>query len=279
MRIPTCKKILYFLSFIFSIFSVTARAATITNSELPGTIQSCITATTCAVSDISYYDSGAVNAYQIFQSTGAGNPYEQNWLIRYSLSPPSGQSRINPSLTESFSGYLWMLAKGTYSTTEAAHSFTLYLDKVTPTPFSMFGQNGDISLSMTTADLLAGSSYRNYGLDGNYNGYDNGGLSGNLPSPCLAPTCQINAQLNLTQLMYGDTGAGGISFTSFNPTDTRSLIFTQSLSYSGLGDPSAAINDVQSFYVNAVPLPGALWLFGSGLAGLIGVIRLRQGQK
>ncbi len=258
------------LLFLSLTFSITARAATVANSDLPGTIQSCIAAATCSVSNASSYDSGTASAFQIYQSTGSG--FEANWLMRYTLVPPSGQSRINPPLTDSFSGYLWMLAKDTYSADETAHPFTLYLDKVTPAPFNMFGQSGDMSLFMPTTDLAAGSSYRTYGLDGNNNSYDYGNLSGEVPAPCLAEDCETSAQLNLVQLMYGNFGSV-IALTSFNPSDTRGLVFTQRSSFPCYGDPSCAINDVQSFYVSAVPLPGAVWLFSSGLAGLVGVMR------
>lgn len=264
-------KILLFLTFAVS---ATGNAATITNSELPGTIQSCITAATCFVSNTSSYDSGAVSAYQVFQSTGAGNPYEQNWLVKYRLAPPSGQS-----FSGSFSGDLWILAKNTYSSAETAHPFTLYLDKISPIPSSLFGQSGDLSLFMTTADLVAGSSYRTAGLDSSNNEYSYGNLSGIQLPLCLAPTCETRVQLNLAQLMYQDFGSAGILLTSFNPADTRNLVFTESSSYSGLGDPSTAINDVQSLYISAVPLPGAMWLFSFGLAGLMGIMRHSNHRK
>jgi hypothetical protein len=258
------------LLFLSLTFSITTRAATVTNSDLPGTIQSCITAHTCSVSNASTYDSGTASAFQITQNTGSG--YENNWLMRYALVPPSGQSRIEPSQTDSFSGYLWMLAKDTYSATETAHPFTLYLDRVSPTPFNMFGQSGDLDLFMPTADVVAGSSYRTYGLDYNNNSYSYGELSGDVPLPCLAEGCEAHAQLNLAQLKYLNFGSGGIHLISFNSSDTRGLVFDQSSYYSGILD-GHPINDVQSFYISAVPIPGALWLFGSGLVGLFGMMR------
>lgn len=257
--------------FLALTFSMTVRAATVTNADLPGSIQACVAATTCFVSNTSTYDSGTASAFQIAQNTGSG--LENNWLMRYSLVPPSGQLRLDPPVDDSFSGYLWMLAKDSYSASETAHPFTLYLDKVSPAPFSMFGQSGDLDLFMPTADLVAGSSYRIYGLDGNNNSYDYGNLSGEAPLPCLAEGCESSARLNLVQLTYGDFGSAGIWLTSFNPSDTRGLVFTQRESFPCYGDPSCAVNDVQSFYVSAIPLPGAVWLFGSGLAGLIGMMR------
>ena len=194
--------------------------------------------------------------------------------MRYTMVPPSGQSRINPSQTDAFSGYLWMLAKSTYSATETAHPLTLYLDKVAPTPFNMFGQNVDLSLTMTTADLVAGSGYRTDGLDGNNNIYSYGDLAGNVPVPCAAEGCETHAELNLLQLTYGNFGSV-IALMSFNPLDARGLVYTQRSSFSCYGDISCATNDVQYFYVSAVPIPAAGWLFSSGLIGLIGIARYK----
>lgn len=248
--------------------SIPTHAAIITTADLPGSIQSCITAATCFVSHSSAYDSGTASAFQIQQIEGSDT--ENNWLMRYTLVPPSGQSRINPSQTDVFNGYLWLLAKGIYSATETAHPLTLYLDKVTPTPFSMYGQYGDLSLAMTTADLVSGNGYRTYGLDGNNASYDYGNLSGSVPLPCLAEGCETHAELNLVQLTYGNFGST-IAFTAFNPSETRGLVYEQRSSYPCYGDPSCATNDVQSFYVSAVPIPTAVWLLGSGLIGLGGV--------
>lgn len=256
--------------FLALTFSMTVRAATVTNADLPGSIQSCITMATCFVSNTSSYDSGTASAFQIVQPTGSGIEY--NWLMRYALVPPSGQSRINPTQNDGFSGYLWMLAKDSYSATETAHPFTLYLDKVSPAPFSMFGQSGDLELLMPSPDLLAGSSYRTYGIDYFLYSYDFGNLSGEIPSPCLAEGCETHAQLNLVQLTYGDFGSA-FMLTGFSSSDSRGLVFMQNESFPCYGDPSCAISDAQSFYVSAVPIPGAVWLFGSGLAGLIGVMR------
>jgi hypothetical protein len=246
-------------------FSVPVRAASVSDSDLPGAIQSCITATTCIVSNTSSYDSGTVSAFQIFQNTGGG--YENNWLIRYALVPPS-----------SGGGYLWMLAKNSYSASESAHPFTLYLDKISPTPILYFNdsnQNGALDLFMPSTDLLAGSSYVTVGLDSNSSEYIYGNLSGEAPPFCLTPGCEGSTRLNLVQLTYGDSGSA-LTLTAFNPLDTRGLVYTQSL-YSPCDTADCTVNDVTSFYISAVPIPGAMWLFGSGLAGLIGLMWRTRG--
>lgn len=270
MRLPVRASVLVCLPLAFSL--TTARAATVTTSDLPGPIQSCIAVATCFVSNVSSYDSGTASAFQMSQVTGTGSP-DNDWLMRYTLAAPSGQSGTNWFPSESFSGYLWMVAPSSYSAAQSFASFTVYLDKVSPTPNSMNYQNGVINLDMSTADVLAGTSYRTTGLDYNNNSYSYGNLGGNIPGSCVSPGCESHAQINLAQLTYTNFGYA-IYLTAFNPSDTRGLVYTQSSSYPGYnGDPSTAVNGVQSFYISAVPVPAAAWLFGSGLLGLMGVVR------
>lgn len=169
MRLSARVVVLLCFPLMFAV--TTVQAATITTSDLPGSIQSCITSATCFVSNSSSYDSGTASAFQITQSTGNG--YENNWLMRYALVSPSAGG-----------GYLWMLAKNSYSASESAHPFTLYLDKISPTPnlyFNHSNQNGALDLFMPSTDLLAGSSYVTAGIDNNSNSYVYGNLSGEAP--------------------------------------------------------------------------------------------------
>lgn len=241
-----------------------AHAAVIGFSDLPGTIQSCVTDASCSVSFNSTYDSGTVSAFEITEGA------ETNFLVRYTLAPPSAQTRLDPPLNEDLSGYLWMGVKFQYSASETDHPVTLFLDKVAPVPFSMFNQSGDLSLLVTTADLIAGSASRLSGLDVNNQPFDSGNLSGEIPLSCVAETCEIGAMLNLVQLSYVDFGASGIFLQAFNPSDARNLVYAQHESFDGQDFP---FNNTQSFNIPAVPLPGAFWLFASGLVALIGARR------
>lgn len=247
-----------------SVFPGAARAVTV--SELPATIQSCILAGSCAVDYSSSYSSERVSAFAVYDaSTLARNNYWNDWLIRYDLVPPSGQTgSVQPS---AFDGYLWMRVQGMYSAVEAAHPVTLFLDNVTPVPGSLFGQSGDLSLTMTTADLLAGGALRTTGYISDYddpNFADAGSLSGEIPLLCLAVGCQTSAQLNLVQLSYQSFGSLGIAMTGFDASDSRGLVFSQSSSYL-TGDPYADYSATQAFYISAVPEAQASWMFGLGL--------------
>lgn len=249
-----------------SAFPFAAQAVSI--SELPATIQSCVMAGSCAVNYSGAYDSGTASAFEMVDLPSG----KWNWLVRYGLVSPSGQAIIGGGQNTAYSGYLWMQVASNYSAAETAHPVTLFLDKVTPAPSAFIDQSGDLSLFMTTADLLAGSAYRTQ-ADPGYGDYDAGSLSGEIPLICLAEGCQINAQLNLVQLNYQSFGSAGITMTGFDASDTRGLVYSQSSSYFD-GEPP--YGTTQSFYVAAVPEPATFGMMGFGLLSVAIAVRRRR---
>lgn len=245
-----------------SAFPYTAEAITL--SELPAAIQSCIGAGNCVVGLGDAYNSGSASAFlMIDPATG-----KQDWLMRYGLTLPSGESNSEGVQTGTYGGYLWMQVAAAYSASETEHAVTLFLDHVTPAPGSFFGQSGDLSLFMTSADLLAGGAYR-IQADPGYGDYDVGSLTGEIPVPCLAEGCRIDAQLNLLQLNYANAGAS-IVMTGFDASDTRGLVYSQGSFYFD-GDPP--YGTTQAFYISAVPEPQVSWMVGLGLLAVITAAR------
>ncbi|OGU19766.1 MAG: hypothetical protein A2580_01795 [Hydrogenophilales bacterium RIFOXYD1_FULL_62_11] len=257
------------------LFPMVAHAASISRSDLPQTIQS--GANVIALS--SAYSSATASAFSYFDLTNPGN---SGWLMRYDLTSPSGEAAIDGSQARAFDGYLWMQVKSSYNDTTAPHAVTLFMDKVTPTPSALFGQNdpiftpyadanGDLSLFVTTADLLAGQAYATLTDNGEY-GYSSGGsLSGELPVICLAEGCQMSMQLNLAQLTFATSGAS-VQFAGFNPGDARGQVFTQSLAYD---DYPVVYGTTQTFAISAVPEPSVFWMFAGGL-GLVAALARRH---
>ena len=77
-------------------------------------------------------------------------------------------------------------------------------------------------------------------------------------------------------LVYTITGTGLVA-SSFNFFSTPDLVdpngpFLGAAKFGSTGDGE------QSDWVGAVPIPAAVWLFGTGLLGLVGVARRRSGQ-
>ena len=250
---------------------LSVHAMDVTVADLPGSIQSCVANATCSVSTTSMYDSATASVFGIY-NVGVGQT-GYNYLVRYALAAPSGQTISSPSSFTPYTGYVWMQVQGAYSASQTAEPITLYLDKVSAVPASFYGQSGDLSLYVSAADLLAGSSHVNSGLDSNDQSYITGSLSGQVPFGCLAQGCSAFAQLNLAQLQF--TQSGTTITTGFNTTDARGLVFAMGAADDGLvsGSPYSI---TQSFYISAVPEPRPAWLFSSALACLAVVMRRKR---
>lgn len=246
--------------------SMQAQALTVSNAALPATIRSTL--------------STGLTGFDIGPGISVFN-YGSNYLVRYDMSPPSGQTDINGNQTAAYDGYLWMEVQGSYSTASNRHAITLYRDKVTPAPGNLFGQNdpsfvqpsyvdanGDLSLFLTTSDLLAGSAFYT-ASDPGYGGYEAGALTGELPIICLAEGCHVGATLNLVQLQYQVSG-GSLQMV-FNPADTRGLVYQQTSGYFGAG-----YSDTQTFAISAVPEPSVLAMLGCGLGMVAFAARRRR---
>ena len=113
----------------------------------------------------------------------------------------------------------------------------------------------------------------------------NGSSGGLLPVLTDGSFLVADTQVNTREYSQGDgVGVGGSPFqdgpfAGFNPNfDVTTLTFTgqQDATIAAnctfvLGDPCAAVP-------NAVPVPAAVWLFGSGLLGLVGVARRKKAE-
>ncbi|HQT29667.1 MAG TPA: PEP-CTERM sorting domain-containing protein [Thiobacillus sp.] len=258
------------------LFPLAAQAVSISYTDLPQTLRSGF----YEVSLSSTYSSGTASA---FHYVDWANQASSGWLMRYDLTSPSGEAAIDGSQARAFDGYLWMQVKHSYDDTTAPHAVTLFMDKVTPSPSALFGQNdphftpyadanGDLSLFVTTTDLLAGRSYATLADNGEYGYSSGGGLTGELPVICLAEGCQMSMQLNLAQLTFATSGTS-VQFAGFNPGDTRGQVFTQTSAYY-----TNYINygTTQTFAISAVPEPSAFWMFAGGLGLVTAVARRRR---
>ena len=249
----------FFIEIIIHIFSTPAFSA----SVFPRDIQACINTMACnnltliqqepMFSAYSYFDEGM-----------------HKYLFKYSLSSSSNES-TNFSTTE-LSGTAWLSANATYDLSENSHFFTLYLDNVTPAPTNIWigdSDGLDVGLSVSTTDLLAGSSFFRLGEDISGPGvFLEGDLEAHGFLPCLASTCEIGAELNLLKMQFQQSGS--FAELVLNPLDQRRSLYSQYQDY--------AFDD--TFYLsqsyNVIPIPPSVWLFGSGLMGLLGFVRRKK---
>jgi hypothetical protein len=244
----------------------------------PSEIQECISATVCSTPTL-------VQQAPTFSAYSYSDGGESKFLFEYNLFPTSNES-TNFSTTP-LSGDVWVSANASYDLTQERHFFTLYLDGVTPTPTNLWlgdSDGLDVELSMPTSDLLAGSSFFRLGEDqSGAGGFFLEGELGTLGDlgqgfyplgdnhsfvPCLADTCEVGAEFNLLYMQY--TQVGDTSVLSINEADQRGILYSQYQDWDG--DDTWYVS--QSYEV--VPIPPAVWLFGSGLIGLIGIARRKK---
>ena len=246
-------------------------------SVFPSEIQSCVTSTVCTNPTL-------VQQMPTFNAYSYSNGGRTKFLFEYSLGNLSNES-TNFSMTQ-LSGAAWLSANVTYDLIQERHFFTLYLDGITPTPTNLwvFDSDGlDVGLSLTTADLLAGSSFFHLWEDQDAGGFFLEGELGTLGDqgqgsypladnhsfvPCLADTCEVGAKFNLLNMQYLQFGT--TAQLVLKPADHRSLLYSQYRDWDG--------DDFwyrsQSYEV--VPIPPAVWLFGSGLLGLMRVAKRKR---
>jgi hypothetical protein len=141
------------------------------------------------------------------------------------------------------------------------------------------------SYDAITGDVVA-SVFKENSTDvffgGGYNAGDTmklgamNGADGNTPNKNAYFTLAFNANTmlgNLDQMVYGDCAPTGL----MGPMMTGNMCMTgHSVALVGYAGTMDGVPLSLSITPSAVPVPAAVWLFGSGLVGLIGVTRRRK---
>lgn len=251
--------------------SMASSAITISIDELP-TALSPINCSTCMVDTTSIIDFQNRSVFYYASYDSASGVTTSEFLIRYNLGSSSnitsvvdesyfgGGDGITTSVTP-YSGYLWMTAPMGLDFT-GTNQFNIYTDNISSNPDvnNPDDQLSTWSFGMSATDAMSGSASLYFsGNDGYDMPVSNGDLSV-LDGIFTCVECGIDVTLNLIGLDY----SSGVA----NPfyVDERGDI----LQYSDFFD---YFDDTRTFSVSAVPVPSAVWLFGSGLLGLIGLAR------
>lgn len=263
---------------LFFAASLPAQAATLDFAELPGEIQDCLQGGTCGVSGASSAAFGDVSFFD-FQTFPPQDGLTSRQLIRYELAPPSARSHALASTYDStlddisgsgLGGTVWLVANETYNLVDARHTFTLYLDRVTPGADNLWAWNDHPLkkiISISSADLLAGSGryrmdYPDYTQQGSLSLHAVQGDTGYPYLSCIE--CSVSIDFNLVGLQYGDFGT--VAALTANPQDGRTLLYSE-WSYQHEGSFTGVMQ--QQFHVAAVPEPATWGMLLAGL-GLVG---------
>jgi hypothetical protein len=261
---------------VLLLLAPTEYARSISITDLPSQLQACISSNDCIVDTGGpVVTIGQMEAYS-FSDNLQGSPVS-GYALRYLLLPPSSEDSSSGSTA--YSDDIWLTVQSIYDLSLDSNPVTVYTDTVSPQPNNiLFGDsNGlDIDISMTNAALSSGSGFELSALDANnieiYQANMNlqSDMGGNALLPCAAEGCSATADLNLIYLSYVQSGS--TANLQFNPGDSRSLLYELTSGYDEAPENGGYFTS-QSYYVAAVPIPAAAWLFGSGLLGLIGISR------
>ncbi len=251
-----------------------AYATPIDNLVLPSQLQACVDTNECTVDVGPTTVIGQMAAYSFVDNRqGAA---VSGYALHYSLLPPSGESDSNSGITP-YGGDIWLTVQDSYDLTLDSNLITVYTDTVNPQPNNILNDsNGlDIDVLMANTALLAGSGFEITGLDAGNAVISQGNMQlqsdfgGTALLTCVAEGCQATADLNLIYLSY--IQSGNLAVLQFNQDDSRGLLYELTSEFSALPE-NGGFSTAQSYYVAAVPVPAAFWLFASGLLGLVGMV-------
>lgn len=261
-------------------FSLSAEASTWSFADLPDEIQGCLGNGTCLLTPTSNADFGNASFFDFASSPTSQTPVFQQ-LIRYELTPPSATTRALSGAYEgveddfassTLGGAVWLLANESYDLSAERHAFTLYLDRVSPTPDNLWAwQDHPLTknISVSTAELLAGQGHYSVDVENDYATagslllHAQNGDGGYPYLSCIE--CSVAIDFNLIGLQY-QSFQTNTAWLSTNPQDMRTLLYSES-SYQHEG--SYYGSQSQTFYVATVP-EASTWtmlLAGVGLVG------------
>lgn len=265
-----------------------AQASTFSFAELPGEIQGCLQSGTCSVSANSNADFGNASFFDYTTFSPLEGAVSRQ-LVRYDLTPPSAKAHSLTSTYDSqfddfsysaLGGSVWLAADDSYDLSASRHTFTLYLEKVSPAPdnlWAWYDHPLTKIISISTADLLAGAGHytldylNNYAEEGSLRLHDVAGDSGYPYLDCIE--CSVGIDFNLVGLQYLDFGP--LAMLTTNPQDTRALLYSE-WDYQHEGSYTGSRS--QAFYVAAVPEPASWGMLLAGI-GLVSWAARRRSRR
>jgi hypothetical protein len=182
----------------------------------------------------------------------------------------------------------WDAATNTLSGLQGTMNATMYPNMMNPTPVPDYNLTNQLAFSydVATGDVIA-SVFKENSTDVFFGGgYTTGdtmklgamdmdgdgiGADGFAPNENVYFTLAFNANTmmgNVDQMVYGDCAPTGL----MGPMMTGDMCMTGH----SLGGTMGGIPESLTITPSAVPVPAAVWLFGSGLLGLISIARRKR---
>ncbi len=235
-----------------------------------------------------------------FAGTGAGNPTpfgyagkaHLNWAVELGSAGDSAQIstadallRYGPSGTGQMTDVEVDTGAGSWQDSQAAPAGPTGWKHLTDIGLikSDVTQNVTLNLTRLTAPSTPGLPNDNFGItvfngmDTNTGAYSHHG-GWNCPTCATATPYNANNPFGTTGLTYLTHDGTVDSVNGLTFTAQAGQVYSIYLGGAGVGVWNRNVSDYQlDIAASPVPVPAAAWLFGSALAGLIGVHRRRRG--
>lgn len=214
-----------------------------------------------------YFKTGAAAAGVLFALDVSAATVTFNYTESFGAVPPDGPAPYATATFDDMGGVgsvtLTMQVAATVNLADVTAMYFNLDPSMDPTMLS-FTRDSGTGPSAANTDILLGVDAFKAGGDGLYD------ILFDLPPSPGQQAARFNAG---EDLVYTITGAG-LTASSFNVFATPDGGFGPYLSVARFQD--TGFDQEGSDWVGAVPVPAAVWLFGSGLLGLVGVARRKR---
>jgi hypothetical protein len=225
----------------------------------------------CAYLFISIPASAAIYSITFYQKTGPGdNLFDTDeFIVSGTGSFEINDAAVTPNNLVLFSDSNFLAFDATITATVGSARFTLGVDDFPP-----FG-DGTSTVHTAEQGILFDASGQPYR-------FDNPAITfGNSPQIC-DPTCDTAVGNKAGLVLYDEDGFDTV-FLNDGTLTTRTFATSNGHAFTPLGGewnfkPLGSISAISNnlYLIQAVPVPAAVWLFGSGLLGLVGVARRKK---
>jgi hypothetical protein len=216
--------------------------------------------------------SAATYSITFYQKTGPGDNLfnTDQFIVSGTGSFEINDAAVTPNNLVLFSDSNFLAFDAILNTTIGSAQFTLGIDDFPP-----FG-DGTSTVHTAEQGILFDASGQPLRFDNPET------IFGNTGQIC-DPTCDTSVLLKAGMVLWDDNGFDTV-FLNDGTLTTRALATSNGDAFTPLGgnwgfSPLGSISNIGAnnlYLIQAVPVPAAVWLFGSGLLGLVGIARRKK---
>ena len=215
---------------------------------------------------ISIPASAALYSITFYEKDSVGSNLFDNYIISGTGSFEINDDAISPNSLVLFSDSNFLAFDATIAATTGSAQFTLGIDDFPPSDGNPTGHGQGILFDASGQPLR----------------FDNPNTTFSNTAQICDPTCDTSVLLKAGLVLIDDNSFDTV-FLDDGTLKTRALAISDGDAFTPLGGewnfkPLGEIVSISNnlYLIQAVPVPAAVWLFGSGLLGLVGMARHKK---